>query len=83
MKVCYVFFLTSKIYKATVFPASVFWQAAELILLTVVIRCSKAQSFLTSAVVISVSVYHLVKNSCPFVQFLAYIPIVMFADPYY
>ena len=28
-------FVTSKIYKATVFPASFFWQAAELILYTI------------------------------------------------
>ena len=76
-------FVTSKIYKATVFPASVFWQAAELVLLTAVTRCSKVQSFLTSAVVISGSVYHLAKNSCPFMQLSAYIPLVMFADPYY
>lgn len=76
-------FVTSKIYKATVFPASVFWQAAELMLLTVVTRCSNAQSFITSAVVLSVSVYHLVKNSCPFMQLPAYIPTVMFAVPYY
>lgn len=77
------FFVTSKIYEATVFPASVFWQAAELILLTMVTGCSNAQSFLTSAVVISISVYHIVKNSSPSVQLSVYIPLVMFADPYF